>query len=107
MILCLLALGIMDSKRNDLLSYRIHNRIKRLNHPNIIKMWAIIQAIIVFLKIGNSLEEWIITLLIPIIITTLVLINGILFTDPAKEEKIDKDDFKSYKRNHKINKIIR
>lgn len=107
MILCLLALGIIDSRRNALLSYRIHNRIKRLNYPNIIKMWAIIQLIVIFLKAGNSLEEWTITILIPIIIMTIVLINGILFTDPMKEEKIDKDDLKAFKRNQKIDRIIR
>lgn len=107
MILCLITIAVIDTRKNVRLSYRIQGRLKRLNYPNIIKMWTILQLIIIFLKSGNSPEEWIISISIPIIIMSLVLINAIVFADTRKEEKIDEDDFKSYKRNQKIDKIVK
>lgn len=105
--------GYMTVK-NDVRQMLIIQRKKdRLNKKYILKVWGIIQSILLLSKLsGDNSIQWVLIILIPLIITSFLLIHYFFIFHSPKDDEIElSDDWASIKkqmeRDIKLKKLLK
>jgi fatty acid desaturase len=105
--------GYMTVKNDARQMLIIQRKKDRLNKKYILKVWGIIQAILLLSKIGgNDKIHWILVILIPLLITSFLLIHYFFIFHSPKDDEIElSDDWTSIKkqmeRDIKLKKLLK
>ena len=105
--------GYMTVKKDVRQMLIIQRKKDRLNKKYILKVWGIIQAILLLSKIGgNDKIHWILVILIPLLITSFLLIHYFFIFHSPRDYDIEmSDDWSSIKkqmeRDIKLKKLLK
>ena len=105
--------GYMTVKKDVRQMFIIQRKKDRLNKKYILKVWGIIQAILLLSKIGgNDKIHWILVILIPLVLVSLLLIHYFFIFNSPRDYDIEmSDDWASIKkqmeRDIKLKKLLK